>query len=841
MQKLVFRNANGIELDLTTDPFGITEWEGFSADELNIQSQQVPFQDGGVFLDALLNERTLSVTVAMNDGNDLEKRYRLRREMISKLNPKLGEGVLIYTNDFLSKQIHCIPQLPVFENHNSNDSGTPKASCSFQACNPYWEDLEDTEITLIGGDNNIIRNAGDIPCNIKCRYFGKNLENPYIKNNTNNKVIKLDGTFNLPISINTNTGKKEIYEEDISFNNLLIGHIMKRSYYCKELDIFVLYCSSGFIFTSKTAEDWEMKNTNITENLLDIVYNPNLNLLIAVGANGTIITSPDAKNWEIQTSGIGEGINIKRIINGYNNKLIALTSNNKIISSTDSINWVESATISGTINDIVYSKKLNMYLAVGTNRSIYKSSDVENWTKEDISGDNTFVSIVYSEEEELFLAVAGSGAGYKSTDGENWEDVYFGPLATRYKVYYIPEKSSFAVLSTSGVIVNDSGSMNSWTTYTENSFYPYTMAYSSSLGIFIITDTNGQLWKSFNIKNWERENENNNISLSYPIRSIVYSENLKTVYAVCEYYIGKSIDYKNWTFEFIQSYGAFSKIINAKGMLIAIGGGGVISTSADGENWNTQRVNPLINLNSITYAEDKGLFVIVGSNGSIFTSADGEVWTSQTSGITRQIWDITYSEKHSLFVAVCTKDNDTYYKSCLKSSDGINWAESVILTPQGTSVAITYSKELDLFVAVGSAGSIATSYDASNWTVTYLTGSYYHNIIYSKEYNMFIAVADDGKIITSPDCKNWEEKNIYGDINLYCCYYSKLTNNILIGGEQKTIFISKFVDKTNIIDSLDSDSNINFTLEVGDNNVLLACKNGNATGYLSYRQKYIGV
>ena len=121
MQKLVFRNANGIELDLTSDPFGITEWEGFSADELNIQSQQVPFQDGSVFLDALLGERELAVTVAMNDGNNLEKRYRLRREMISALNPKLGEGVLIYTNDFLSKQIHAIPQLPVSKNHNSND------------------------------------------------------------------------------------------------------------------------------------------------------------------------------------------------------------------------------------------------------------------------------------------------------------------------------------------------------------------------------------------------------------------------------------------------------------------------------------------------------------------------------------------------------------------------------------------------------------------------------------------------------------------------------------------------------------------------------------------------
>ncbi|MBO7732293.1 MAG: phage tail family protein, partial [Methanobrevibacter sp.] len=95
MQKLVWQNANGVELDLTSGNYGITEWEGFSNASLNIQSQQVPFQDGGVFLDALIEQRELSVTLAMQDNNNLELRYQNRRELISALNPKLGEGYLI--------------------------------------------------------------------------------------------------------------------------------------------------------------------------------------------------------------------------------------------------------------------------------------------------------------------------------------------------------------------------------------------------------------------------------------------------------------------------------------------------------------------------------------------------------------------------------------------------------------------------------------------------------------------------------------------------------------------------------------------------------------------------
>ena len=49
MQKLIWTNSDGDSIDLTSGNYGITNWEGFSNTSLNIQSQQVPFQDGGVF------------------------------------------------------------------------------------------------------------------------------------------------------------------------------------------------------------------------------------------------------------------------------------------------------------------------------------------------------------------------------------------------------------------------------------------------------------------------------------------------------------------------------------------------------------------------------------------------------------------------------------------------------------------------------------------------------------------------------------------------------------------------------------------------------------------------
>lgn len=219
MQKLVWQNADGVEIDLTSGNYGITEWEGFSGTGLNVQSQTVPFQDGSVFLDALIEQRSLSVTLAMQDNNNLQTRYQQRREVISALNPKLGEGYLIYTNDFISKRIKCIPHLPVFENHNSDVAGTPKASLSWTACEPYWEDLNETVVST--GLNNIsyltINNEGEIPVGFNVTVLGsfpdfiadeKRLK---IFSQEENKKIELENSEVIGnLKINTNGGQKSI-------------------------------------------------------------------------------------------------------------------------------------------------------------------------------------------------------------------------------------------------------------------------------------------------------------------------------------------------------------------------------------------------------------------------------------------------------------------------------------------------------------------------------------------------------------------------------------------------------------------------------------------------------
>ena len=218
MQKLIFKNSLK-EIDLTSGNFGITNWEGLADVGLEVQTQTVPFVDGSVYIDSLLENRDLNFTVAICDGNDLALRYELKRKLISALNPKLGEGELFYTNDFISVKIKAVPHVPIFENKNSNDSGTLKASVTFTACNPYWEDVNEIEYTVNNGEIVNVENDGDTEVNLHALFLTGGVTNPSIKNLTTGKEIKISGEFTDNVIIDTEFGNKGMSQDIYSLSS----------------------------------------------------------------------------------------------------------------------------------------------------------------------------------------------------------------------------------------------------------------------------------------------------------------------------------------------------------------------------------------------------------------------------------------------------------------------------------------------------------------------------------------------------------------------------------------------------------------------------------------------
>ena len=206
MQKLIFRNSLNEEIDLTSGYFGITNWKGFDNVGKTLQTQTVPFTDGSVYIDSLLNNRELSVTLAMADGNNLDLRYELRRKLIEILNPKLGEGYLIYKNNYLERQIKVTPNLPLFANKNSNDKGTYKASLVWTACNPYWEDLDEKTFIVKAQEPLIIKNEGDYKVEPVVNFIGQGTS-VNLRNNDNGSKIEVENIIG-NISVDLSFGKK---------------------------------------------------------------------------------------------------------------------------------------------------------------------------------------------------------------------------------------------------------------------------------------------------------------------------------------------------------------------------------------------------------------------------------------------------------------------------------------------------------------------------------------------------------------------------------------------------------------------------------------------------------
>ncbi|MEN9945715.1 MAG: Endo,4-beta-xylanase precursor, partial [Pseudomonadota bacterium] len=135
---------------------------------------------------------------------------------------------------------------------------------------------------------------------------------------------------------------------------------------------------------------------------------------------------------------------------------------------------------------------------------------------------------------------------------------------------------------------------------------------------------------------------------------------------------------------------------------IAVGAGGTIVSSTDGNTWNKATSNTSNQLNNIIYANNQ--YIAVGNNGTILSSSDGNNWTSRTSNVTDNLNAVIYANNQYITVGNNAR--------ILTSSDGHNW-----LSKHNSSVklvGITYNN--NQYLAVAEDGVILKSTDnAETW------------------------------------------------------------------------------------------------------------------------------
>lgn len=821
MQKLVFINGAGNQIDLTSvaDNFGIVNWEGLSNTELNIQSQQVPFEDGGVFLDALMEQREISVTVAIQDNGNLELRYQKKRELISALNPKLGEGVLIYTNDYLSKQIKAVPQIPLFENKNSNDAGTLKAEVAFTCCDPYWEDLEETEINVTEQDI-LIQNNGDVACGIKAEIRGNVNNGLLIENVTTGQKIDVIGKFS-DIKLNTNTGNKNITDKEYTGYKIIAETKSFTSIISAKGKYYGI--ANENLFVSEDLYNWDFVEMN-SGSFYGILYSAEKDLFLLYGSR--LLYSQNAKDWtEVE--------------------------------------------ISASIRKIIYSATKDLFIAVGSRYYITTSPDGIEWTtrNEPVSGAENFIYYDVIETTDNFVACGSGFDGAKfrySADGISWTAV--SPYFTRdplYKIVFDGEYYYSGKYYTNDVTSwNYDDSLKVFNLYKDGYYFEV-----SETGINVYTKTDATTFEL--VKTITPSGDN------ITVNDIIFESGMYYIIGVDLIAWFSSVQSNCFTLNLIKGISPTIKILYAKSKYIIFTHYNIyisydLITFTEVYEIPDAQDRPYFV--DAVYSEEAGMFIAVGTGlyahaGIVLKSIDGEEWTITSTGnyhFTKVFW----SSNTQRFYLPDADQGREY----ITTVDGVNF---ITHTTTDFIYGIYAGNGIDL---IYSSNSVLTSTDGEDWEEHSLTNAYqYRNtLVYIPEKQIYFA-CPSSKTLKSTDGYTWEE---YSDIsysylffidnvyfymsNLYSLHYSydmkselkqiasQIRFNRVTQGNNEIIcyfsdtngkVIAKLnEEEINIINKLSSISDMGLKLEKGANRFVIYPKDNILNDcIISYRQKYIGV
>lgn len=221
MQRVTFTNARGDSVELYQSPFFLNKIEGLGDVDAEVQMQKAPGQDGGTYLDTILQERFIPIEVVILED------LLANRQLISRVfNPKLGLGVLTYENDTTLRHILAVPEhVPSFEDVRPRK--TQKVIIDLVCPNPYWRStlihakptfeplfsfpFEGTFQMGIQRDQRIVVNDGDVPTPIYVEFYGP-AKNPVITNATTGEFIKINRTLveGEYMKIDTTDGEKSV-------------------------------------------------------------------------------------------------------------------------------------------------------------------------------------------------------------------------------------------------------------------------------------------------------------------------------------------------------------------------------------------------------------------------------------------------------------------------------------------------------------------------------------------------------------------------------------------------------------------------------------------------------
>lgn len=288
-----------------------------------------------------------------------------------------------------------------------------------------------------------------------------------------------------------------------------------------------------------------------------------------------------------------------------------------------------------------------LFIAVGYNGTILRSSDAITWTSQTVSSKLTLTGINY-DNNTLVIVGFGYGSGliwgeiFTSSNGITWTSR--SPVACCDDWELLEGGSygngTFVSVGNEGTILSSSDNGTTWTSRTSGTANDL-LGVGYGNGSFVAVGVNATTLTSPDGITWTSRS----VDSSDTIRDVAFGNG--------RFVIVGGLNYgKIWyAFDVTDTWGSATSTGSATNLhyvtygnntFVAVGYYGNIVTSSNASNWTSRDFDTSASLQGVTYGNN--IFVTVGNLGTILTSSDGTTWTSRTSGTQSTLIDVIYTE-----------------------------------------------------------------------------------------------------------------------------------------------------------------------------------------------------
>lgn len=319
-----------------------------------------------------------------------------------------------------------------------------------------------------------------------------------------------------------------------------------------------------------------------------------------------------------------------------------------------------------TLNAMVWTG--SKFVAVGIDGVIVTSTDGLTWQNE-TSGINVTLYAVAWTGSRLF-AVGKTGSVYTSTNGSSWAPTT-GGTGTSSDLYGVASlNGTVVVVGANNTLLYSTNDGASWQAATSPLASGSYVGVAASPSKFLAVNGANAVQSSDGI-NWTSSSTGNGglAAVAWAVDKFVVTGYRSTSPAGAIVRTSPTGG-APWTEQSVPSTSTSLASVTLGGQLVAVGSGGTIRYSANGESWVTTTSPTGVNLNSVVASNNR--YVAVGVNGVIVTSTDGIVWTQASSyinALNTLATRITTAPAETLDVAMGAGG------TVLTSTNGVTWTK----------------------------------------------------------------------------------------------------------------------------------------------------------------------